>query len=859
MTEWEEKDQRIHSPKLHQAPAQAHSTLPPNPCASPKSPHHFVFPYNGSSPVLQAQTNSHHPLEALRRLHQPPPVSTPSCLLSNSTLTANSTAQRSPQSSCQGQRTPQTPETPSSPRLGSLSSPPPSSPMAIVGGGRGSHIGTPHPHGVIVGGSPISSPSLSPSVLNMSCLSPHQRSRHPSASPTALCEGGGPAGAGVGLMGSNLCQRKKSTSSSSPQSPLHGGSPKPGHNVPMYKLDEILEQFKNSGNSSTNNHHLLLPTNPTSLTNQSSISNPHALPSKASKRVRSDASRSGPQGYELNTGGSSGLALSPLFNHLQSHPSRLPHPPSFPASSLLSAAAKAQMANQITQGQTSSVSTDPVSLPSSLELLKEAQQQQQPSSKVTISTLHNSHPSSSPASVRPPHHSLASVSSVRFPPSHSLAPSRPPTLPHLPPATERGASHRKRQRRSPTVLPQRDRELANGLPKTPPGDAGSSAALNLSSSTSFSSHSSSTSAVHNQNALALENHHHPLPGLLPRLPTSRQLTQLSRPPRPSEALDFTTYLTPTPLSLDPPTQPLSALLHLLSVQNAQAAASASSAASAQPGSVSSEGGGHTNKSSPRLSPSSPSSRANARQRQTQSPCLNTNPLPLAQPPTSHFRSMRSPTHPPSDQCSPLRRLSLSPIAQPNSQLINSRNASQHSSLAPSDKHQLAERPGPATGSVSLPPQEALAQDNTAGEASPNGAPTSAEMSHSQGSVSVATSSSPKPLDLSNHVLALLAASSSAVPQGEASTSDRNTDAEMSSQESPAAGRDSSLQFFLIFMITFTQKACYFTLNISMDLRKFSDFKQLATCIMEFENHLSVSLEFASKTRTPQISFLFVHL
>lgn len=771
LTEREEKEPRIHSPKLHPAPARAHTNLPPNPCASPKSPHHFIFPYNGTSPVLQSHSNSHHPLEALRRVQHHPPLPTTSCTLSSPTLPA--TAQSSPQSSSQGQKTPQTPETPTSPRLGHLSSPPPpSSPMAMVGGGRGSHTGTPVPHSVIVGSSPLSSPSLSPSVHNMSCLSPRQRSRHPSASPSSLSEGGGSAAAaGGGLMGSSLCPRKKSTSSSSsPQSPLPSGSPKPGPNIPKYKLDEILEQFKNSGNSSTNNHHILLPTNFTSSTNQSSTSNPHALYSKASKRFRTDAPALGPPAFELNASGPSALAIGPFLNHLQSHQSRLPHPPSFPASSLLSAAAKAQLASQVTQGQAATAATNPASLPSPLELLKEAQQQPPPS-KVT-STLHNSHPSPSTAPARPPHSPLVSTSSGLFPLSPSLAQSRPPFSPHLPLA----AAHRKRQRRSPTVLPQKDtQQLVNGLPKTPPGDG---VAINLSSSSSSSffpssSHSSSTSAA--QNTIALDNHHHPaLPGLLPRLPTSRQLAQLSRPPRLSEALDFTTYLTPTPLSLEPPTQPLSALLHLLSVQNAQAAASASS-----------EGGGHTNKASPRLSPSSPSPRSHARQRQTQSPCLNTNPLPLVTPVAAHFQSVQSPTHAPADQSSPLRRLSFSPTAQ----LANSSSASQHSSPATSDKHQSAVSPATATGSVSL----ALPQEASAGEAASNGAATSAEMSHCQG-VSVVTSSSPKPLDLSNHVLALLAASSSGAPQGEASTSDRITDAEMSSQENPAAGKESSPKF-----------------------------------------------------------------
>lgn len=793
--EREEEDRGIYYPKLHPAPARPHNNLHPNPCASPKSSHQFIYPYNGSSPVLHTGTNSHHPLDALRRLHHPPLTASSS---SSSSFPAYSTAQRSPctptpQNISQGQRTPKTPETPGSPRLGPLSSPPPSSPMSLGGGGRGAQ--THHPHVVIRGGSPLSpSPSLSPSIHNM-CVSPHQRSRHPSASPSSLSEsGGGSAVAeGGGLMGSNLHQRRKSASSS-PHSPLPGGSPNPSPHFPKYKLEDILEQFKNSGNSSTNNHHLLNPTNPSLMTNQSS-SNPHALSSKASKSIMTPTSSAGTPGFGLNSGGHSSLPLGPFLNHHHSHQGKLPHPASFPASSLLSAAAKAQLANQITHGQSSNVASSAGSLPSSLEVLKEAQQQQ--SSKVTNSTLHNSHSPSSIASTRLPHPSLTAASAVLFPPSHSLVQSLASSSPHLPPTAERNASHRKRQRRSPTVLSMlRDtQQLANGPQKTPPEDTAT--VINLSSSSSSfsaSSHSSSTSAVQNQNAVVLDNHPQLLPGQMPRLPAPRLMAHLSRPPRPSEALDFTTGQTPTPLGLDPPTQPLSALLHLLSVQNAQA--TASSSASAQSGSVSVEGGGHTNKQSPRLSPSSPALHSNVRHPQTRSPCQtdNTNPLPLvpqplSPPPTSsQFTSAQSQSLPQSSKSSPVKRDSPCTVL-PSSNLAfhNSSSPSQQTSPSPFDKHQPTDNHIPTTDSVSQTSLQVLPQNTVAAEIGTS-VSTSMDLSHSQGSVSIGISTSPKPLDLSNHVLALLAASST-VPQGEGNSSNHTTDVEMSSPGNHTAGPD----------------------------------------------------------------------
>uniref|UniRef100_A0A8D3AXV1 MBD domain-containing protein n=1 Tax=Scophthalmus maximus TaxID=52904 RepID=A0A8D3AXV1_SCOMX len=656
----EEEGRGLYHPKLHPVPSRSHNNFHSNPCASPKSPHQFMYPHNGSSPVLHTGTNPHHPLDTLRRLHHPPSLPASATSSSSSTFTSYSSAQRSPrtptpQNVSQGQRTPKTPETPGSPRLRPLSPPPPSSPMPLGGGGRGGQTHTHHPHGVIVGGSsPSLSPSLSPSVHNMNCVSPHRRTRHPSASPSPLSEQGGASAAAEGQMGSNLSQRRKS-SSSSPHSPLPGGSPNPSPHFAKYKLEDILEQLKNSGNSSTNNNHLLNPNSPSLLTNQSS-SNIHALSSKPSKSIMSQTSSTGLPGFGLNSAGPSSLPLGAFLNHHHSHQGKMPHPASFPASNLLSAAAKAQLANQITQGQGSNVASNPASLPSSLDVLKEAQQHQ--SSKVTNSTLHNNHPPSSTAS-RPPHPSLAA----------SLASS----LPHLPPTVERNASHRKRQRRSPTVLSMlRDtQQLANGPQKTPPGGE----------------------------AVSVTTAH------------------LSRPPRQNEALDFTTGLRPAPLGLDPPTQPLSALLHLLSVQNAQATTSASNSASTQPGSVSVEGIGHTNRQSPRLSPSSPATHSNSRH--PQSPCRtnDTNslplvPQPLSPPPTpSQFRSSQSHTHSRSTRSSPLQTHSSTMLPNSNVALPNSsRSPSQHMSPSPSDKPQPTENHVPTIDSVSQEPLQEASQE-----------------------------------------------------------------------------------------------------------------------------------------------------
>lgn len=785
--EQEEKDHGIYYPKLHPAPSRVHGNLQSNPCASPKSPHHFIYPYNGSSTVLHTTTQSHLSLEALRRLHHPTPIPTSSCSYS---VPQRSPHTPSPQNAFQGQRTAKTPETPASPRLVSLSSPPPSSPVTVVGGGRGPQNNTHYPHSVIVGGSPVSpSPSSSPSVINMNSVSPRQRSRHPSTSLSPFSEGGGSS---IGAqLGSSFSQRKKS-SSSTPHSPASGGSPNPSPLFPKYKLEDILEQFKNSGNSSTNNnHHLLIPINTPLLSNQSS--NMCAASSKPSKSTMSPSPSSGPSNFDVNSAGPSTLPLGAFLNQHHSHQSKLSNTPPFPASTLLSAAAKAQLANQITQAQNSNVASKPVRMPSSLEMLKEGQQ---PSSQVINSTLINSHTF---PTIRPPNPSLTSASSsTLLPSSQSLAQS----LPHLPAAVERSALHRKRQRRSPTVIgTQKDtQQLANGLPKTPPVDAISATAINLSTSSSVQSqlHSFSTSAVQNQSAVMSENHllH---PSQTQRRPAPRQLAQLCRPPRQNEALDFTTHLTTTPLGLDPPTQPLSALLHLLSVQNAQAASSVASTAPAQPASLSNEENGHTNKRSPRLSPASPNSHSSLSHRERQSPYSNnnTNPpssstgpfpgslpqQPSPSPSSSPLGLLQSQSRPRSAASSPsLRSAPTTNVALPNSSVL-----SQHVSPPPSDKRLPSENHLPPVDCVSHnPTQEASSRDTVTRETGTSSISASVDPVQAQGGVPLAVSSSPKPLDLSNHVLALLAASST-VPQGEGS-SNLMTDV-MSSQESSLAGKD----------------------------------------------------------------------
>lgn len=359
---------------------------------------------------------------------------------------------------------------------------------------------------------------------------------------------------------------------------------------------------------------------------------------------------------------------------------RMPHPSTFPASSLLSAAAKAQLVNQVSQG------SPPGSVDSSLEVFKEAQQHK---SKVTNSTLHHSHaPPPSPTSACPGPHPTP------LHPSHSAS---------LPQAAERGAAHRKRQRRSPTVfnMVRGAQQLLNG-PRVAPTESAHTA-INLSTPRS------STSALLNHN-LPLEKQL--LPGQT-RLPAPHSL---SRTKGQSEALDFTAG---SPLTLEPPTQPLSALLHLLSIQNAQNA--------------SADGNGDT-KHMNKLSFSIPYTKQ-----------TNTNPALSPAPPTVQT------------EASPPHRLSPSGLSKCTSL--------PHSSSSP------------RTTSGSSFSQASLLESSAHISAN----------SSSLSDLSQCPSTSPKPLDLSTHVLALLAASSAPVTQGDTPLSVNS----MSSQENHCTGEEES--------------------------------------------------------------------
>ncbi|XP_028307734.1 methyl-CpG-binding domain protein 5 [Gouania willdenowi] len=750
----------IYHQKLQPLTTRPHNNLHPNTCSSPKSSHQFFHSYNGSSPVLHTGTNSDH---AVRRLSHTS-LSVTSISSSIPSLPAYSTTQKSPhtptsQNVSQGKKTPKSPETPGSSHLGTLLSPPPS-PLLILGdGGKGAQ--THHTHSVIVGGSPVPpSTSLSPSIHPM-CGSPRQQSHHLSVFPSSLLEParGSTSLEGGALIENSLPQRRKSASSS-PHSPLPSGSPNPSPHFPKYKLEE---QFKNLSNARTNNHHLPNLANHSFLTNQISF-NSQALSSKPLKNVVTPTSSPRSTSLGLHSTG-------PFLHYQQSHQGRLPHTMSFPASNLLSAAAKAQLSNQINQAQSSNVSSHAGSLPSTLKGLKEAQAQR--TSKVTNSTLNNSHSLPPNTSTRLPQPPPTTTSIIPFYPSHSVVQSLASSPTRLLPTTERNNPQRRKRHRSPSVLSMlRDtHRLATGQQKIPLPDA--AIVINLSSSSLPPSMShSSTSAGQNQNAVMLDNHYQLLSGQIPKLNAVQSTAHLSRPLRSNDPLDFTTGRAATPLGLDPPSQPLSALLHLLSVQNAQATAPESNTALAQLGSASFDGSENTNKHSLRLSPISLASHPKVKCSQTRSTCQsdNTNPLLLVRlphSPNSLLTPGQSLSHPRSTKSPPQRVSPISPL-----------NCCPPQQIFPLEKH-------PSTDSIS---QASLPQNTLAKESNRNRMSPSIDPSHSQANVSTGTSLSPKPLDLSNHVLALLAASST-IPQGEASSSNHTTDPETSSFRNQGSGPD----------------------------------------------------------------------
>ncbi|XP_042614982.1 proline-rich protein 36-like isoform X1 [Cyprinus carpio] len=246
-------------------------------------------------------------------------------------------------------------------------------------------------------GASVKSPSpLSPS-RTLDTFSPHQRSRHSSTS--SLSEHG--AQRSVFIQGGKPLQ--STTPCSSPKLPLAPSSP-------CSRLEGILQHYKDCSTSNTSSS--------ANSSNQSNYQMSQA-PSLVHPNVGDKRNGlSSPQAPSLL-----GLPLGQILNQQKSQQKGHINN-SFPASSLLSAAAKAQLANQKTQ----------LNAAEALAALPLTGLDKEQQSKVLISTLNSSvHPTSARAQ------SLTAL-----------------LLPHCPspasPAVAEKNLRRKRQRRSPTVL-----------------------------------------------------------------------------------------------------------------------------------------------------------------------------------------------------------------------------------------------------------------------------------------------------------------------------------------------------------------------------------------------------------------------
>ncbi|KAK2889670.1 hypothetical protein Q8A67_015045 [Cirrhinus molitorella] len=360
-------------------------------------------------------------------------------------------------------------------------------------------------------GASVKSPSpLSPSHT-LDTFSPNQRSRHSSTSSMSEHGAQGP----IFIQGGKPHQQP-TMPCSSPKLPLAPSSP-------CSRLEGILQHYKDCSTS-----------NMSSSANSSNQSN-QALslvhPNIGDKRNGvSSAQAPGLLGL--------GQILNQQKSQQKGHISN-----SFPASSLLSAAAKAQLANQKTQ----------LSAADALAALPLTGLDKEQQSKVLISTLNSSvHPTSARAQ---------SLTALLLPHSPSLSPASPAV-------TEKNL-RRKRQRRSPTVLSMlKDSQLGR--------TAGDLSGPPLLISPCLSPPSSPIPHLDN----------HRLPVAPPRLQDSEE----GRKPGLANSL---------PLSSPSSSQPLSALLQLLSMQSAT---QQSSGATAMPGNR------HTNTlpSSPRpITPQTP--------------------------------------------------------------------------------------------------------------------------------------------------------------------------------------------------------------------------------------------------------------
>lgn len=383
-----------------------------------------------------------------------------------------------------------------------FSSPPSSSSPVIA------RTGQPHLQGTLVKSpSPLSLCS-SPSRAQ-DTFSPHQRSRHSSTS--SLSEG---------APGSVLAQGV--IPSPSPLPPAQPCS-SPKLSVPpasqRTRLEGILQHYKDCST-----------TNPDSIQQYHTFSSKNKLLTLQNPQPAQNNScdkRNGPV-----IGSAPGLIGLPLGQILCQQKGQQHISSSFPASTLLSAAAKAQLASQKNQSQSRAAESGALPLPA---LDKEQQ------SKVLISTLNSS--------LNTPTAPTQSLTAFLLPHSSSLPVSNP--------AQSDKTLRRKRQRRSPTVLSMLKESQINRTV----GDLVASSPI--VPSPSLSSSSSPPPVTHSENHLQPAR----LSGAPPSttsVPNSvlRQ-TELEEGKR--VALSNSLPLSSPPVS----SQPLSALLQLLSMQSAQ--------------------------------------------------------------------------------------------------------------------------------------------------------------------------------------------------------------------------------------------------------------------------------------------------
>lgn len=367
--------------------------------------------------------------------------------------------------------------------------------------------GQPHLQGTLVNSSSLLTLCSSPSRAQDS-FSPHQRSRHSSTS--SLSEG---------TPGSMLTQGIKPSpptlpptqTCSSPKLSVPSASPRS-------RLEGILQHYKDCSTTNPNSaqqHHTF-----------SSKNKLHTLQNSQPAQNNSCDKRNGSV-----IGSTTGLMGLPLGQIMSQQKSQQHISSSFPASSLLSAAAKAQVASQNNQSQSRATDIGALPVPN---LGKEQQ------SKVLISTLNSS--------LNTPTAPTQSLTAFLLP--HS------PSLPVTNHAQSDKTLRRKRQRRSPTVLSMLKESHIN----RPMGDLVAPSHVVPSSSSSSSSPPPVTHSENNLQPARLSGSN-PSPASMP----NNVLRQMELEEGKRMAISNSHHLSSPPAS----SQPLSALLQLLSMQSTQ--------------------------------------------------------------------------------------------------------------------------------------------------------------------------------------------------------------------------------------------------------------------------------------------------